>query len=86
MWTRDPDQQKQTVIDALFGPKEWPGKIRTVVQFLLNYRHVTLRVAVRRLEEMRVRAGVDRAHVERHVGRAIGPTDNCGSDGSGLIS
>jgi glycerol-3-phosphate O-acyltransferase len=43
LWTRDPDSQKQTAVDALFGPREWPGKIRTVVQFLMNYRHVTLR-------------------------------------------
>lgn len=43
VWTRSPDEQKQNVVDALFGPREWPGKIRTVVQFLMNYRHVTLR-------------------------------------------
>jgi glycerol-3-phosphate O-acyltransferase len=43
VWTRSPDEQKHNVVDALFGPREWPGKIRTVVQFLMNYRHVTLR-------------------------------------------
>ncbi len=43
VWTRSPDERKQTVVDALFGPREWPGKIRTVTQFLMNWRYVTLR-------------------------------------------
>ena len=43
VWTRSPDEQKHNAVDALFGPREWPGKIRTVVQFLANWRHVTLR-------------------------------------------
>src|SRR5215472_1361854 len=30
-------------IDTLFGPREWPGQVRAVAQFLANYRHVTLR-------------------------------------------
>src|SRR5262249_60452367 len=33
----------QDVVDAIFGPREGPGKMRTVAQFLANYRHVTLR-------------------------------------------
>lgn len=43
VWTRSPDERKQSVVDTLFGPREWPGKIRTVTQFLLNWRFVTLR-------------------------------------------
>lgn len=43
VWTRSADEQKHNAVDALFGPREWPGKIRTVVQFLANWRHVTLR-------------------------------------------
>ena len=43
VWTRSPDAQKHNAVDTLFGPREWPGKIRTVVQFLANWRHVTLR-------------------------------------------
>ncbi|MBX3185606.1 MAG: 1-acyl-sn-glycerol-3-phosphate acyltransferase [Labilithrix sp.] len=43
VWTRAPDAQKHNALDALFGPREWPGKIRTVVQFLANWRHVALR-------------------------------------------
>ncbi|MBX3222580.1 MAG: 1-acyl-sn-glycerol-3-phosphate acyltransferase [Labilithrix sp.] len=43
VWTRSPDERKQNVVDSLFGPREWPGKIRTVTQFLMNWRYVTLR-------------------------------------------
>ncbi len=43
VWTRTPDHAKQDVVDALFGPREWPGNLRTVAQFLMNWRHVTLR-------------------------------------------
>lgn len=43
VWTRSPDERRQNVVDSLFGPREWPGKIRTVTQFLMNWRHVTLR-------------------------------------------
>jgi glycerol-3-phosphate O-acyltransferase len=43
VWTRSADEQRQNVVDALFGPREWPGKIRTVTQFLMNWRNVTLR-------------------------------------------
>jgi glycerol-3-phosphate O-acyltransferase len=43
VWTRSPDERKQTFVDSLFGPRQWPGKIRTVTQFLMNWRNVTLR-------------------------------------------
>lgn len=43
VWTRSPDERRQNVVDTLFGPREWPGKIRTVTQFLMNWRFVTLR-------------------------------------------
>ncbi len=43
VWSRSPDEQKHNAVDALFGPREWPGKARTVMQFLANWRHVTLR-------------------------------------------
>jgi glycerol-3-phosphate O-acyltransferase len=29
--------------DAVFGPSEWPGNVRSVAQFLANWRHATLR-------------------------------------------
>lgn len=72
VWTRSADEQKHNVVDALFGPREWPGKIRTVVQFLMNYRHVTLRsgdpVDVRAFVEQETRAA-------REAGEAA-PTDD----------
>jgi glycerol-3-phosphate O-acyltransferase len=43
LWSKHADQAKQSVFDTILGPREWPGKIRTVAQFLMNYRHVTLR-------------------------------------------
>jgi glycerol-3-phosphate O-acyltransferase len=43
IWSRGPDRAVRAPLDMLFGPREWPGKLRTVAQFLANYRHVTLR-------------------------------------------
>jgi glycerol-3-phosphate O-acyltransferase len=43
VWTKAPDAAKQNVFDVLLGPREWPGQLRSIGQFLANYRHVTLR-------------------------------------------
>lgn len=43
VWSKFPDERERRVIDALLGPREWPGRLRTFGQFLSNYRHVTLR-------------------------------------------
>jgi glycerol-3-phosphate O-acyltransferase len=43
LWSKRPDAKAQNVVDGLFGPREWPGQLRAVAQFLANYRHVTLR-------------------------------------------
>ena len=43
VWSKRADDAEQGLVDTLFGPREWPGKLRTVAQFLGNYRHVTLR-------------------------------------------
>jgi glycerol-3-phosphate O-acyltransferase len=43
IWSKLPDARKHTVFDALLGPREWPGRLRTLAQFLGNYRDVTLR-------------------------------------------
>jgi glycerol-3-phosphate O-acyltransferase len=29
--------------DVLFGPSEWPGNVRSIAQFLANWRHATMR-------------------------------------------
>ena len=43
VWTKRPDQARHTIVDSILGPREWPGKVRTVAQFLANYRDVALR-------------------------------------------
>jgi glycerol-3-phosphate O-acyltransferase len=43
VWTKLPDRREASVVDALLGTREWPGKLRTSVQFLKNYNHVILR-------------------------------------------
>jgi glycerol-3-phosphate O-acyltransferase len=43
VWSKRPDLARHTVMDSVLGPREWPGKVRTVTQFLANYRDVTLR-------------------------------------------
>jgi glycerol-3-phosphate O-acyltransferase len=43
VWSKHPDQAQHTVFDSVLGSREWPGKIRTIAQFMANYRHVTLR-------------------------------------------
>jgi glycerol-3-phosphate O-acyltransferase len=43
VWSRSPDRAQHSIIDSVLGPSEWPGKVRTVAQFLSNYRDVTLR-------------------------------------------
>lgn len=43
VWSQRPDDAERGPIDLLFGPREWPGKVRTVAQFLTNFRHVVLR-------------------------------------------
>ncbi len=43
VWSKHPDSSERGVVDALFGPREWPGTLRTLAQFLLNFQHVTLR-------------------------------------------
>ena len=69
VWTRSPDEQKHNAVDALFGPREWPGKIRTVVQFLANWRHVTLRAG----EPVDVQAFI--AQETREAGGVTPPDD-----------
>ncbi len=43
VWSKHGDEAQHNAIDAMLGPREWPGKIRAVAQFLGNYRSVTLR-------------------------------------------
>jgi glycerol-3-phosphate O-acyltransferase len=43
VWSKHPDEARHTVFDSVLGSREWPGKLRTIAQFMMNYRHVTLR-------------------------------------------
>ncbi len=64
VWTRSSDETKHTVVDALFGPREWPGNIRTATQFLMNWRHVTLRAG----EPLDVKAFLSQEGARDHEG------------------
>ncbi|HEY8038830.1 MAG TPA: 1-acyl-sn-glycerol-3-phosphate acyltransferase [Polyangiaceae bacterium] len=43
VWSRSPGTRDASVVDSLFGPSEWPGQMRSIAQFLANWRHATLR-------------------------------------------
>jgi glycerol-3-phosphate O-acyltransferase len=43
VWSRTPTILGGGVGDALFGPSEWPGNVRSIAQFFANWRYATLR-------------------------------------------
>jgi glycerol-3-phosphate O-acyltransferase len=43
VWSRAPGVRGSNLVDAVFGPSEWPGSLRSTAQFLANWRHATLR-------------------------------------------
>lgn len=43
VWTKGPDTRGAHWLDPLLGPREWPGPLRTLGQFLTNYKFVELR-------------------------------------------
>ena len=43
VWSKRPDVISHNAVDLVLGPREWPGRLRTVAQFLANYKHVTMR-------------------------------------------
>ncbi len=43
VWSRSAGTRGGKLADAVFGPSEWPGSVRSVAQFLANWRHATLR-------------------------------------------
>ncbi len=71
VWSKHPDEARHTVFDSLLGSREWPGKIRTVAQFLMNYRHVTLRAG----EPVDVRAFLEEEAHEGTSQRSDGQVD-----------
>ncbi|MGB5310608.1 MAG: 1-acyl-sn-glycerol-3-phosphate acyltransferase [Polyangiales bacterium] len=43
VWSKQPETATPSLIDLLFGPVQWPGRVRVFFQFLLNYRDAKLR-------------------------------------------
>jgi glycerol-3-phosphate O-acyltransferase len=43
LWSRSSGTRGANVTDALFGSSEWPGNLRSIVQFLANRRNATMR-------------------------------------------
>ncbi len=44
VWTKFPDSRGTEPLDFVLGPREWPSPLRTVAQFLYNYKHVELKL------------------------------------------
>lgn len=43
LWTNRPDTHGSHYLDMFLGPREWPSSLRTIGQFLYNYKHVLMR-------------------------------------------
>ncbi|HEX5657525.1 MAG TPA: 1-acyl-sn-glycerol-3-phosphate acyltransferase [Polyangiales bacterium] len=43
MWGKSAAQHEQKALDFLLGPVEWPGRVRTIMNFALNYRNALMR-------------------------------------------
>jgi len=43
VWSKQAGSASPSLLDLLFGPVQWPGRIRVFCQFLLNYRNANLR-------------------------------------------
>jgi glycerol-3-phosphate O-acyltransferase len=43
IWSKATGETSPRAVDALLGPTEWPGRLRSIAQFVSNYRNVTLR-------------------------------------------
>lgn len=43
VWSKQAGTATPTLLDLLFGPVQWPGRLRVLSQFLVNYRDAKLR-------------------------------------------
>jgi glycerol-3-phosphate O-acyltransferase len=43
VWTKRPDRRGTRLLDMVLGPREWGSPVRTIGQFLSNFRHVELK-------------------------------------------
>lgn len=75
VWTKHPDTRGIGLIDAVLGPREWPGKLRSLVQFAGNYRNAAMRAGepldLREYLETTASSPDDRANDESLVRRLV---------------
>lgn len=43
VWTKRPANVKRSVVDVLLGPSDWPGRARSLIQLLVNYKNAMVR-------------------------------------------
>lgn len=43
VWSKRPPDRQRGLFDLFFGPVEWPGRLRVLLQFVLNFRNALLR-------------------------------------------
>lgn len=43
VWSKLPPRRKRGLLDLIFGPVEWPGRVRVMFQFMRNFRNALLR-------------------------------------------
>ncbi len=43
LWGKSPDTHQKNLVDLVFGPTDYPGRLRVMSRFLRNYRHALLR-------------------------------------------
>ncbi|HEY6724569.1 MAG TPA: 1-acyl-sn-glycerol-3-phosphate acyltransferase [Polyangiaceae bacterium] len=55
LWSKFPDKAGLKPIDFVLGPRHWPSPVRSIAQYLVNRRHVALKLG----EPMNVRTFLD---------------------------
>ncbi|MBK8997283.1 MAG: 1-acyl-sn-glycerol-3-phosphate acyltransferase [Myxococcales bacterium] len=63
VWSKEPDTRGKGSFDFVLGPREWPSPVRTVGQFLYNYKHVALKAG----EALDLRAFLAKESVSEEV-------------------
>jgi len=71
VWTKYPDTRGMGLIDAALGPREWPGKLRTLIQFVGNYRNAVMRAG----EPLDLREYLEATAAETNGGSAAASDD-----------
>src|SRR4030095_8681557 len=73
VWSKLPPRRKPNLLDLLFGPSEYPGRIRVFFQSLFNYRNALLRsgAAFSLAEFVSEHSGADEASIANSVRYAL---------------